>query len=103
MLPKGDPHTIRLYDMGPRSVLTVQCSCGRVGRFASGELERRHKLPSDTLIYDLQYRLRCDFCRRKKDMRILLWDGEPMMSHSPHDVGAHRGIVEGEVPERVRY
>jgi len=26
-----------------------------------------------------------------------------MMSHSPHDVGAHLVIVEGEVPERVGY
>jgi hypothetical protein len=83
----------------------VQCSCGRVGRFASGELQTQHKLPSDTLIYDLQYRLRCGFqqCRRRRGMRILLWDGEPMMAHSPHDIGARLVIVEGEVPERVRY
>jgi hypothetical protein len=35
-------------------------------------------------------------------MRIILWAGEPMPSKSPHDVGHHRVIVEGEVPERVR-
>jgi hypothetical protein len=103
MLPTADPRTLRLYDMGPRDVSTAQCSCGRVARFAAGELQRKRRLPSDTLIYDLQFRLRCEFCRRRGQVRILLWDGEPMMSRSPHDVGAHLVIVKGDVPERVRY
>jgi hypothetical protein len=56
---EGD-RTLRLYDMGPRDVLTVQCSYGSIGRFASG-LQRKHHLPSDLLIDDLQFRLRCGF------------------------------------------
>ena len=101
-MPTSDPRKLRLYEIGSADVLTVQCSCGHFSRFASAELQRRHKLPSDILIYDLQFRLRCQMCRRKKGMRILLWAGEPMPSKSPHDVGHHRVIVEGEVPERVR-
>jgi hypothetical protein len=83
-------------------VLTAQCSCGHFSRFASGELQHRHKLPSDMLIYDLQYRLRCRVCQRNKGFRILLWDGEPMPSKSAHNVGRHVVIAEGEVNERVR-
>jgi hypothetical protein len=50
----------------------VQCSCGHFCRFANGELQRRHKLPFDLLVYDLQYRLRCQVCQRKKGMRNIL-------------------------------
>ena len=81
-MPTSDPRKLRLYEIGSADVLTVQCSCGHFSRFASGELQRRHKLPSDMLIYDLQFRLRCQMCRRKKGFRILLWDGEPMPSKS---------------------
>jgi len=35
-------------------VLTVQCPCGHVGRFAHRELQRKHRMPSDSLIADLQ-------------------------------------------------
>jgi hypothetical protein len=32
---------------------------------ASGILERRHRAPSDTLVFDLQCRLRCKGCNRR--------------------------------------
>jgi hypothetical protein len=48
------------------------------------------------------YPLRCQHCRRKKGMRILLWDGEPSGTRDPHDAGAHIVIVEGEGSERMR-
>jgi len=105
MLPKGEPRTLRLYDMGANDVLTVQCACGRLARFAAGELQRRHRVPSDTLIYDLQYRLRCGFsqCKRRDGVRIVLWDGEPTGPRTPpRDLGPHVVVVEGDVPERVR-
>jgi hypothetical protein len=54
------------------------------------------------LIYDLQYRLRCQVCQRKKGFRILLWNGEPMPSKSAHDVRRHVVIVESDVNQRVR-
>ena len=103
MLPPGDPRTLRLYDMKPRDVLTVQCSCGHISRFAAGELQRKaRRVFSDMLIWDLQYRLRCQHCRRTKGMRIILWDGEPSGTRDPHDAAAHIVIVESEVNERVR-
>lgn len=103
MLPSGDPRTLRLYDMRPRDVLTVQCSCGHIGRFAAGDLRRKsRRVFSDMPIWDLQYRLRCRHCRRTKGMRILLWDGGPSGTRDPHDAGVHIVIVEGEVNKRVR-
>jgi hypothetical protein len=104
MEPIIDPLQLRLYHMKRLDVLTVQCPCGHIGRFAHGELQRKHRVPSDILIADLQYRLRCGFsqCRRRKGMRILLWEREPMPSKSPHDVGRHVVIVDGDVNDRVR-
>jgi hypothetical protein len=103
MLPSGDPRTLRLYDMKPSDVLTVQCSCGHISRFATGELQRKSwRVFSDMLICDLQYRLRCRHCRRTKGMRIILWDGEPTGTRDPHGAGPHIVVVEGEVNERVR-
>jgi hypothetical protein len=71
-MPPSDPRNLRLYEIGSADVLTVQCSCGHFCRFANGELQRRHKLPFDLLVYDLQYRLRCQVCQRKKGMRNIL-------------------------------
>ena len=103
MISSGDPRTLRLYDMKPRDVLTVQCSCGHISRFGAGELQRKsRRVFSDMPIWDLQYRLRCQHCRRTKGMRIILWDGEPSGTHDPHDAAAHIVIVEGDVNERVR-
>ena len=102
-----EPRKLRLYDLKPQDGLTVQCSCGHTSRFTSGELQRKHRLPSDLLIYDLQYRLRCRVCRRWRGFRILLWDGQPMPFRNPHDVGRHRVIrhrviVEGDInPRRI--
>jgi len=53
-----DPRTLRLHDIQPQDVLTAQCPCGHIGRFAEGDLQRRFHVPSDTLIADLQYRMR---------------------------------------------
>ena len=97
-----DPRRLRLYDIEPQDVLTTQCPCGHIGWFAEGELQRRFHFPSDTLIADLQYRLRCRQCRRNKGVRIPFWKGEPMMSRSPNDIGHHVVIVEGDINERVR-
>src|SRR5512135_2910349 len=93
------PRTLRLYDIEPQDVLTAQCPCGHIGRFAEGDLQRRFHVPSDTLIADLQYRMRCRQCRRSKGLRIVLWKGEPMMSRSKHDIGHHVVIVEGDINE----
>ena len=41
-----------------------------------GDLQRRFRVPSDTLIADLLYRMRYRHCRRNKGTRIILWKGE---------------------------
>jgi hypothetical protein len=43
------------------------CSGGTV-------LQRRHRIPSDTLIFDLQFRLRCGQCNRQSGFRIAVAD-----------------------------
>jgi hypothetical protein len=39
-----------------------------------GSLQRLHHLPSDTLVYDLQYRLRCIKCRADRGLEIIIQD-----------------------------
>jgi hypothetical protein len=38
--------------------IVVTCTCGQIAHFLPGVLQRLHKLPSDTLVHDLRYRLR---------------------------------------------
>ena len=54
---KGD-RWLRLGDLAPHEVIVVSCPCGRSVEYHKGFLQRRHRVPSDTLVYDLQFRLR---------------------------------------------
>ncbi len=54
---KGD-RWLRLGDLAPHEVIVVRCPCGRSVEYFPGFLQRRHRLPSDFLVYDLQFRLR---------------------------------------------
>jgi hypothetical protein len=45
---KGD-RWLRLGDVAPHEVIVVRCPCGRSVEFPLGFLQRRHRLPSDTL------------------------------------------------------
>jgi hypothetical protein len=38
-------------------VIVVGCPCGRSVEYHKGFLQRRHRVPSDFLVYDLQVRL----------------------------------------------
>src|SRR3546814_2700551 len=49
---------VRLLDLEPYEVVIVNCQCGRCVEYPNGLLQRRHRLPSDTLVYDLQFKLR---------------------------------------------
>jgi hypothetical protein len=40
----------------------------------NGTLQRLHRIPSTTLVFDLQYRLRCRHCRRDRGFKISLRD-----------------------------
>jgi len=39
-----------------------------------GILQRRHRVPSDFLVCDLQFRLRCSHCNARVGFRITIFD-----------------------------
>src|SRR3546814_19882442 len=65
---------VRLLDLEPYEVVIVNCQCGRSVEYPNGLLQRRPRLPSDTLVYDLQSKLRCQHCRRTSRFRIAFSD-----------------------------
>lgn len=69
-----DPRTLRLMDLEPYEHIIVRCRCGRSADYMPGVLQRLHRLPSDTLIFDLQFRLRCSHYRAFQDFEISLKD-----------------------------
>ncbi len=56
---------VRLWDLKDGQRVAVTCICGRITHFLPGVLQRLHKMPSDTLVYDLRYGLRCQKCRSR--------------------------------------
>jgi hypothetical protein len=72
-----DPRTLRLFDLAPFEAILVRCECGRMTEYGPGLLQRLHRIPSDTLIYDLQYRLRCQHCNRRDEFDIGILDTRP--------------------------
>lgn len=71
---KPDDRTIRLFDLAAHEIIVVRCECGRITEYGQGYLQRRHRIPSDTLVYDLQFRLRCQHCNRTKGFQISVLD-----------------------------
>jgi hypothetical protein len=69
-----DPRTLRLFDLGPREGISVTCRCGWTTVYGQGLLQREHRISSDTLIYDLQYRLRCRHCNARSGFKIAIQD-----------------------------
>jgi hypothetical protein len=74
MADTRDPRTIRLFDLAAHEAVIVTCQCGRISEYRQGMLQRVHRIPSDTLLYDLQFRLRCSHCQRRDDFKIELQD-----------------------------
>ena len=81
----ADYRHLRLYDVADHESISIRCKCGRSVEFIRGRLQ----LPSDTLIYDLRYRLRCTKCDSTDGFRIAVIDR-----------GAHPRVGEG-FPEKV--
>lgn len=69
-----DDRTLRLFDLAPYEAVVIRCECGRIVEYRRGLLERRYRIPSDTLVYDLRYRLRCRQCNRIEGFRISVLD-----------------------------
>ena len=70
---KGD-RWLRLGDLAAHEVIMVRCPCGRSVEYPPGFLQRRYRLASDTLVFDLQFRLRCKGCNRRGGFRITIFD-----------------------------
>jgi hypothetical protein len=70
---KGD-RWLRLGDLAAHEVIVVRCACGRSVEYHPGFLQRRNHVPSDTLVYDLQFRLRCSHCNARAGFRITIFD-----------------------------
>ncbi len=63
---------VRLWDLKHGHKLVVTCGCGRITHFLPGFLERHYRLPSDMLVYDLRYRLRCGKCNSRDRFEITI-------------------------------
>ena len=74
LMPADAAQTLRLIDLKPHEHIFVRCQCGRVVQYMPGLLQRRYRLPSTTLIYDLQFRLRCSHCRAFAGFEITVLD-----------------------------
>jgi hypothetical protein len=70
---KGD-RWLRLGDLAPHEVIVVKCLCGGSVEYHKGFLQRRHRVPSDFLVYDLQFPLRCTCCNCRRGFRITIFD-----------------------------
>ena len=55
-------------------MIVVRCPCGRSVEYRKGFLQRRQRVPSDTLVFDLQFRLRCSHCNARVGSRITIFD-----------------------------
>ena len=73
-MSENDPRALRLYDLEPYEHIFVTCQCGQIVQYMPGVLQRQHRVPSDTLIYDLQFRFRCSRCRAFNGFEIKVVD-----------------------------
>lgn len=91
---RRDPRTIRLFDLAPHEVIRVQCECGHITEYGYGVLQRLHRFPSDTLVCDPQFRLRCAHRNRKTGFWISIID--PRGIHNSFTPIPELVVVEGE-------
>ena len=71
---RRDLRAMRLFDLGPHEAVIVRCACGSTVEYGNGYLQREYRIPSDTLVFDLQYRLRCKHCNRREGFGISVQD-----------------------------
>ena len=74
-------------------VIVVRCPCERSVEFPPGFLQRRYRLPSDTLVYDLQFRLWCEGAQPPGGFRITIFDERSRGDSKPR---LERVVVAGE-------
>lgn len=90
-----DVQLLRLVDLQPRDIIVVRCECGRIVEYREGMLQKLYRVPSDTLVCDLRFRLRCRHCNARGDVKISIVDGSTRWDSSVPTVGTivvKRGI-----------
>jgi hypothetical protein len=78
----NDLRTMRLLDLAEYEVIEVICECGRVCHIKQGYFPRHRRVSSDSLIYDLRYRLRCTHCNLIDACEIAIIDTRGLGDHS---------------------
>jgi hypothetical protein len=78
-----DPLSLRLGDLKRSQTIRVRCGCGRLTEFPHGHLQRRYRIPSNVLVFDLQFRLRCSGCRSRGPFRISIINERDRGSATP--------------------
>lgn len=92
----ADPRLWHLFDLADDETIAVRCPCrhGNVS-FGPGALQRQRRLPSDTLIYDLQFRLRCRACGRTRGFEIAVVRLRTDRSHASGERTTETVVVPG--------
>jgi len=91
----ADPRLLRLLDLALHEIIVVSCPCGRIAEYGPGVLQRLYRIPSDLLVYDLQFRLRCRHCNRRSGFRVAVVDDRGRGDNSVER--RERVIVAGEI------
>jgi hypothetical protein len=87
----GDIRRTRLFDLTPDERVQVQCQCGSIVEFPARLFPVRYRTPSDTLVYDLQFKLKCRHCSRRSGFEISIMSRRTMGSSS--DLPPYRVVV----------
>ena len=61
---------MRLWDLGANQAVFIRCRCGRIAQYGPGVLQRLYRVPSDTLVSDLRFRLRCRNCNGRDSFEV---------------------------------
>ena len=51
MLPERDQRALRLFDLAGYESVEIRCEWGWVTNFMHGLLQRKYRIPPDTLVY----------------------------------------------------
>jgi hypothetical protein len=66
----------------PHEAVVILCQCGRIRPFRPRRDAANASGAADMLIYDLQFRLRCEHCSAWRGFRIVIEDTRPVADRS---------------------
>jgi hypothetical protein len=67
-----DIRRTRLFDLAEDERVHVRCLYGASAVFHPRSFPKKYRTPSDTLPYDLQFKLRCRHCNRSHSFEIAI-------------------------------